>query len=494
MSSELENAGTGETPSDSAVVESEEFRLSLDVEISDAGPCKKHVRVTVSRSDIDALRSQAVNELSDSAQVPGFRVGHVPRRLLERKFKSEITDQIKQKVLVGSLEQLSEKNDIDPINEPNLDIEDLEIPDDEDFEYEFDVEVRPEFELPDYSGLEIKRPTGEVTDEDVERYKRRYLAQYGEKTETDSPAEPDDHVTADISVTRDGEKVASASGLSIQIRPTLHFHDAEITGFDKLMTGVVPGDTREVDVQVSLEAPNIEMRGETVPVSLAVTSVRRLQLPEQNRDFFDRIGVDSEEDLTNNIRETLERQITYQQRQATRQQVLEKITESADWDLPEELVLRQAENALRRETLEMQQAGFTPQQVQARENEMRQNAVSTTRQALKEHFVLDKIATKENIEATPADVDGEILLMAMQSGESSRRVRARLQKTGLIENLEAQIRERKAVDWVLQQAEFKDIAMGPAADDSVQAVSFSVCGEAAAVDDEADGDEAADGE
>jgi len=195
-----------------------------------------------------------------------------------------------------------------------------------------------------------------------------------------------------------------------------------------------------VDVQVSLEAPNIEMRGETVPVSLAVTSVRRLQLPEQNRDFFDRIGVDSEEDLTNNIRETLERQITYQQRQATRQQVLEKITESADWDLPEELVLRQAENALRRETLEMQQAGFTPQQVQARENEMRQNAVSTTRQALKEHFVLDKIATKENIEATPADVDGEILLMAMQSGESSRRVRARLQKTGLIENLEARLK------------------------------------------------------
>lgn len=172
----------------------------------------------------------------------------------------------------------------------------------------------------------------------------------------------------------------------------------------------------------------------------------------------------------------LERQLTYEQRQSARSQVLDKITESADWDLPEELVLRQTENALRREVLEMQQAGFTSSQIRARENEIRQRAVSTTRQALKEHFVLDRIATQEDIQVSSSDIDVEIQMMAMQSGESPRRVRARLIKSGMIENLEAQIRERMAVDFILEKAEFVDIESEQADEgDRICSIPIAIC-------------------
>src|SRR5690606_25317846 len=102
--------------------------------------------------------------------------------------------------------------------------------------------------------------------------------------------------------------------------------------------------------------------------------------------------------------------------------------------------------------------------------------VSTTRQALKEHFVLDEIAEREGIEVTPQDMDTEIRLMAIQSGESPRRVRARLQKTGMIENLEAQIRERKAVDAILGRAVYEDVEMESPVESRVEAVAHSVCG------------------
>jgi len=132
---------------------------------------------------------------------------------------------------------------------------------------------------------------------------------------------------------------------------------------------------------------------------------------------------------------------------------------------------------MRREILEMQQAGFTTQQILARENELRQKSISTTRQALKEHFVLDRIATKEQIEVSPIDIESEINMMALQRGESPRRVRARLQKSGVIENLEAQIRERKAVDFILRSAQFEDVpAPSTSPADDVQALSMSVCG------------------
>ena len=185
----------------------------------------------------------------------------------------------------------------------------------------------------------------------------------------------------------------------------------------------------------------------------------------------------SEEELRDEIRGMLQRQVTYDQRQACRRQVLEKITESATWELPESLVSKQTENAMRREILEMQQAGFTTQQILARENELRQKSISTTRQALKEHFVLDRIATKEQIEVSPIDIESEINMMALQRGESPRRVRARLQKSGVIENQEAQIRERKAVDFILRSAQFEDVpAPSTSPADDVQALSMSVCG------------------
>ena len=215
-------------------------------------------------------------------------------------------------------------------------------------------------------------------------------------------------------------------------------------------------DRSEV-VVISSEAEQIEMRGEKLTATIVVGQVKRMQFPEMNSAFFERIGYGDEKNCGDEIQGMLQRQVTYDQRQACRRQVLEKITESATWDLPESLVNKQTENALRREVLEMQQAGFTSQQILARENELRQRSVSSTRQALKEHFVLDRIATQENIEVTPIDIESEINMMAVQRGESPRRVRARLQKSGVIENLEAQIRERKAVDFILRSAQFEDV-------------------------------------
>ncbi len=219
------------------------------------------------------------------------------------------------------------------------------------------------------------------------------------------------------------------------------------------------------------------MRGEPVSIAFEINDVKRLRLPELNQEFLDQLNVESESVLRKEVREILERQVTYEQRQSTRRQVLEKITASADWDLPESMVKRQVENALRREILEMQQAGFTDEQIRARQNELLQRQISMTRQALKEHFVLDKIATQEKLEVTPQDKEIEISFMALQRGESPRKVRARLEKMGLIENLEAQILERKAVDVVLEKAVFQDVPGEPGTQDDVEAVELSVCGQ-----------------
>jgi trigger factor len=454
---------------------SEEPKLKLQVDVSPVGPCKKHVRVKIARASLDEVEGVVISQFSGDAQVPGFRVGHVPLALVKKRFKKELGEQIKQRVLMQSLEQLADEQDLDPINEPKLDLDAIDIPDEGDFEYEFDVEVRPEFDLPKYKGLKIERPVREISEQDVDDHLSRYLEQYGQLTPIEEPARDGDFLTVNVQFLKDDAVINTLNETSLRVRPSLRFSDGEITNFGKLMTGVKAGDTKEADVTVSLEAPTIELRGEKIKAKFEVLDVKRLDTPEMNEEFLARLNVPSEENLRKLIRGNLERQVTYTQRQQTRSQVLGQITESAKWDLPEELVSKQVSNALRREILEMQQAGFTSDEILTRQNELRQKSLTMTRRNLKEHFVLDRVAEEEKIEVTGEDINNEILLMALQSGENPRRVRSRLQKSGVIENLEAQIRERKAVDVILQNATFKDVPMDLPASRGVYSVEDSIC-------------------
>lgn len=449
-------------------------RLDLKVDVRDIGPCKKHISVVVPAADIADLRSETVADLGREAVIPGFRAGRVPQGLLVKRFRKEIADQLKQKLLLQSLEQVSEDHDLDPINEPDLDVENLEVPESGDFEYEFEIEVRPVFELPEYNGITIRRPVREVAESDVTSARERFLAQFGQVTPHEGAAEAGDYVVANLKFTHNDNVIREFEEVSMRLRPTLRFWDAEIAGFDQLLIGSKEGDVRETEVSISREAADVEMRDEKVQVQISVLDVKRLQLPELDEATMDRIGVKSVEELDEYLKSSLERQVSHQQRQKTREQVLDKITESATWDLPEGLVRKHVDNALRREILEMQQAGFTRQQIQARESQIRQQSLSTTQQALKQHFVLDKIATKEEIECTDDDIATEIYYMAYQQGESPRKLRARLVKSGMIENLEAQIRERKAVDFLLSKASFEDEPMDDPFGDDVESVNRSI--------------------
>ncbi|MEZ6043155.1 MAG: trigger factor [Planctomycetaceae bacterium] len=452
-------------------------RMDLKVEIRNVGPCKKHVSVTVQEADINTIREDCVGELSDRAQVPGFRTGRVPRQLLVKKFKDEISAQIKQKVLLASLEQMSEEHNLDPISEPNIDVESLEIPDAGDFSYEFEVEVRPEFDLPDYASFTIRRPSGDVTDEELATYREQFLSSYAKAEVVEEPVVAGDVIVCSMTFEHGGNLLREVKGTSVEVLPSVNFQDAALDGFDKLMEGAKAGDTRNATVTISLQSPVVEMRGEQVDLKIEVEEVRRRQPVVIDREFLENLSIESEEDLVAELRSSLQRQVEFQQRQTTREQVLEKIVDAADWDLPESLVRQQTENALRRELLEMAQAGFTREHILARENELRRNALDTTRQALKEHFVLDRIATQENIECEPGDIDRELLMMSFQSGEPVRRIRARLAKNGMIENLEAQLRERKAVDFILSKATFEDVEREPVVQNNAAGLRFAICGQ-----------------
>ena len=464
-----------EPQTDAAEFPAAKPRLELKTEIKDVGPCKKHIRVIVAKDAIAGVLNEAVQEYTTKAEIPGFRVGKVPASLIKKRFKKEISDQVKQRVLMVSLDQIAEDSKIDPINQPNLDMETIELPEDADFEYEFEVEVRPSFDLPVYKGMKINRPVREVSEQDINDYQTNFVEQYGVQEPVDAAVAAADFINVDIVISRGDAEYNRISDQTVRVLPLLKLQDGELAGFDKLMIGAKVDDTRTAKIKVSMEAPVVEMRGEQLDVAFTVLDVKRMSGQTVDAEFCDRVGFASVDALRTAIRRTLERQVKYEQRQTCRKQITDKIIESANWELPEDMVGKQVENALRREVLEMQQAGFTNQQIMSRENDLRQQSLSMTRRNLKEHFVLDRIATEEKIEVTELEIEQEISAMSFQRGESPRRVRARLMKSGVIENLYAQIRERKAVDLILDSAQFNDTPFNLPVDRTTASLERSVC-------------------
>jgi trigger factor len=448
------------TGSAETAVEGEEQaeRLNLDVKIENRGTCERHITVTLPREDIERYYDKEFSDLMPEAQIPGFRPGRAPRKLVESRFRKEVAGKVKSQLLMDSLTQIHDENQIAAISEPDFDLDAVEMPDQGPMTFEFNLEVRPEFQMPKWKGLKIEKPTHEIIDADVDRTLQRILANRGKLIPFDGPAEPGDYVTVNLTFKEGDRVISSANEEVIRLRPVLSFRDGKIENFDKLMTGVRGGETRSADAEVSADAPNFDLRGKMVTAVFEVLEVKKLEVPELTPEVLDELGgFELEADLRDAIKDQLGRQLDYEQRQRARTQITAALTEAATWDLPPKMLERQSHRELERAVMEMRRSGFGDDEINAYANDLRQNSYLTTAKALKEHFILERIAEDEKIDAEEPDYDHEIRLIASQSGESPRRVRAKIEKAGNMDVLRNQIIERKVIDLILENATFKEV-------------------------------------
>ena len=436
----------------------EKPKLSLGVTIQEKSACERHVTVIISRADIDRYYSDEFTKIMPKAAVPGFRAGRAPRKLIEARFRKDLADQVKGALLIDSLGQVTDEHRLSPISEPEFDPVAVEIPSEGPMTFEFDLEVRPVFEPPVWKGLTIDRPVREIQEADIDRELREQLTERGRLTPVDRPVAVGDYVSVNLRFTH-GEKVlSSANEEVIRVRDTLSFRDGKIEHFGALMKGARAGETRVGEAELTHDAPNPELRGKKVTATFEILEVKKLELPEIDAALLESLGdFHSLEELRDSIRQGLLRKVEFAQRQRAREQILLALTVTANWDLPPHLLRRQAKRELERSVMEYRRNGFSEREIRLHENALRQNSLATTARALKEHFILERISEDEKIEDTPDDYDSEIELIAKQSGDSTRRTRAQIEKRGLMDVLRNQIIERKTIDLILAHAKFRDV-------------------------------------
>lgn len=439
----------------------ENEKLNLEINVDERSACERHITVTVSSDDIARFMDKEYEQLKPVAQIPGFRPGRAPMSIVKARFRKEVAERVKSVILMESISQVNETKNLAPISDPMFDYMALEVPEKGDFVFEYDIEVRPEFDVPEWKGMKIEKPVRDFSDADVDAASVSFRSRQGKLDESEEGASTGDYIATKLFIRYNDEIINSSEHETIRLRPSLLFSDATIEKFDEQMDGVKAGETRTLKFTLSESAPNVLLRGKEVEAVFEVLKVYKLNLPEVNEEFLGRLGFENEEEYRSFLKMNLESQMAYQQQQTAREKISSMLLESADWELPPALLERQTERELYRTILELQRSGFPIEKIEEHVNLLRQNSHENTKKALKEHFILERIAEQENIDATEEDYDEEIQEIAIRTQESARRIRARIEQQNQMDILRNQIIERKVVEMIQNNAEFEETTFEP---------------------------------
>ena len=436
-------------------------KLDLQVDIRNVGPCKKHVAVAIARDEITKQFKESLGSMKRDAQVPGFRPGHAPLSLVEKRFKKQVSEQVKSTLLMAALEQLDADYKLKPITPPQLDIAAITLPDEGPLKFEIEVEVRPDFPLPAYKDLTVSRPVKTIDDRDVDAQLNLFLERHGQLVpKLEGAAEIGDYLMCDLLLHgSDGQVVKASKEIQFRLQQELRLQDGTVPDLGAILTGIKPGETREADAKIGSGAADPSLRGATIKMSFTVHDLKQMRLPEVNATFLNSIGFESRAELREALREILERRLKGQQRQAMRREIMDKLIAETSFDLPAELVSRQEKSTVNKLIMEMKQQGLNDNEIRAREAAIRANARESTLRGLKEYFILEQISEAEEITVEEPDFEEEIESIAARSDESARRVRARIEKDKLADALGSQILERKTLDRIFDYVKYKEVPM-----------------------------------
>ncbi|MBN1124639.1 MAG: trigger factor [Sedimentisphaerales bacterium] len=443
----------------SEATEEQKPQFENKVTIEEAGPCMKKITVEVPPEAITAAIEEQFSKLKRDAAVPGFRRGRAPLRLLEKRFGSDVRQQVKLKLLADTSQKAIDDNKIDMLGDPEIDHESVELPDEGPMTFSFEVEVRPDFKLPKLEGIEIQKPRIEITDkqldDEIQTFRERaglWVPKEGGKVE------PGDQIIADAVLIIDGvEEHEKRDNIEIFARERGFVGPVPVEGLDKLLKGAKDGDEKKTTVEIPETYFNQDYRGKKVDVQITVKEVKKLELAELNEDFFKRFNVDSLDELKDVLREARQGQAEQDARTAMGDQIYEYLLEEVKLDLPASIVADQSTRLLQRQFTQMLLRGTPREEIEQHMQELRASSEEQATEQLKQLFIMGKIAEELGIEVSEEEVNGYVAQVAAQRNRRPEKMREELARDGSLAQFTIQIREQKCIEKLLESAKINEV-------------------------------------
>jgi len=497
------------------------------VTIEDAGPCKKKVTIEIAREKIDYTTDKQYKDLGKEALIPGFRKGRAPRRLLEKRFGKETTEQIKLTLMADASKAAIDDNELRTIGEPDIDIEkrllwssklesqsdldketisdelrgefedheaplstqatisveqperswlitdglnkypimkveqqldiyeQIELPAEGPLKFDFEVEVRPEFELPPLEGIPVTKTKLEVADEQIDREIEQMQRWAGVWTprEEDASIELEDQIIADaVLKIEDVEEEQKLDNSEIYVRQNGFVGAIPVEKLDELLVGAKVGENKETSVEVPKTFFREEFRGKKVEIKIDIKDIKWLKPAELDENFLKRYEVEDEDELREKIQDTLHSRLEAQSRAEMTEQIYKYLLDKTEFDLPVDIVAEQANSVLQRQYTNLLMRGLSREQISEQIEQLKAGSEQQAQEQLKTFFIMDKVADKLEIEVTEEEINGHIAQLAMQRGQRPERMREDMERNGSLAQFSLEVRQDKCIAKLLESA------------------------------------------
>jgi len=433
----------------------------VNITVENLAPCKKLVRVELDATVVDETFEAITKDFQKQAALPGFRPGKAPRPLVLKKYEAEIKEEAKRKLIGDSYRKALAEKKIEAIGTP--DIEEIQFDRGQALLFAATVETAPEFELPEYKGLPVKREAKSVTEADIDKA-LELLAKQQVKFETVARELRDgDVAVVNYTGTVDGKPITelapTAKGLTEQKSFWVDMApDTFIAGFSAQLTGAKAGEKRTVNVTFPADFVTKELVNLNGVYEVEVVEVKEKIMPAIDDAFAKSFGAEDLLKLREGVRKDLENELKYSQEKSLRGQLIGGLLNRVNFELPEVIVAQETRHVVYNIVQENTKRGVGRDLIEQQKEEIYTAAARSAKDRVKLSFLVQRIANKENIQVSQDEVVRRVQSLAQAYQIPVDKFIKDLQKRNGVNELYEQIAHEKVLQFLEQNAQFEEIS------------------------------------
>lgn len=436
----------------------------MQVTIEDLSSVKKIIHIEVPKETVQSEIESAYQSLNKTAKIKGFRPGKAPRSVLERMFKKEVHDEVKAKLIQESLIEAIQKNTLNIVGEPALELPELE----EKAAYKFQstVELKPTLPPIEYKGLTLKKSKYEVSDEELDgqiELLRRNIAKYNEITEK-RPVATGDIVLIDYEGFKDGKPFEFTPKAE---NYTLRIGAGRISEqFDAQITGMGVGDEKIFEITFPEEYPNKNFSGQTILYKVVVKSIREEELPELNDDFAKKFGpYENIDGLKQEIKNHLQKGYDKRIEQELNEQIFNLLIPKVDFEIPEAMVKFELEGIVDEAEKSFAANNMTLQQVGATRESLAERYGWLAEKQVRRQLILNAIIIQEKLTLPDDELEAGFEDIARDYGQPVEGLKAYYKENpDKIDFFKYTLLEKKAITLIMNSSTIEEVVPEPEAE------------------------------
>ena len=434
----------------------------MNVQITDINETRKTLTVTLDQGEVDKEYQSVLGDFTKQANLPGFRPGKAPAAMVAKRYGKELKDEFKTKVIGKAYRDGLEQSKLEVLT--LVEVEEGTIESGLSAAIKLTVDVRPDFQLPDYNGLETEIQATEPTDAELDSTIEGLRGERADFKVAERAAAKSDYVRFGYTGTLDGKPLADIVGdKAIYASAPQTWEEVEgpneglLPGVSKQLDGLKAGDKKTVDVAFPADFAAVPaLAGKSVQYAIEVQEVRERVLPPLDEAFFKANQADDLEGLKNQIRSRLKMRKEQENRAAQRRQVTDALVAKASFPVPDSLIASERDGVLRQFIEENMRRGVPQEQFEQNKKQLYDSASQAAVARVKVQLILAKIAEAEKIKVDEKDFNNWLMRESMRSGQRPDKLAKDLGKDrDQVRAVQQQIMFDKALDFLVSKATVK---------------------------------------